>query len=516
MRLGFAISTLVISGGMSAGLVHGQSASGPSAEAPLEAGQLAGSGLAVGESEAIEALIAQLSADDWVARNRAVGELVRHGTEAAVRLEALVASDATPLEARSAARAALAGIEAERATGPTRVSIDVKDAPLSEVIAELSRQANAALPGSAGGSRTGEVASPDGKRPDGAAVAPTLDVLKLVDFTGRLADAPVTLRIQREPLWEAVVKLCQQVDVRPVVSPTQSASAAGLSANASGQIEPGAIVLGPDRPGGWETLPISHQGRFLVVAEEARWVEQSSLVRGRTTWRTLTVQLAVLAEPKVRIAPGVHTTTRVTAALPDGQIMNGAPVHPTPRVRDHYYMQGIPVVMSLDVPAGAQRPTELATLSGEVSLWQVTETEPLVIDNLGDMVGSAEGSLRRISLEGLDVVVDAVDEISGGYEVRLRLLRTSMPVEHWHRLTRHPTALAQLVDADGRLFRTIYDPHDPDAMYAVGDAALVKLTFYQPLNAADAKAKPARLRWDVPVRFEEQVVPFHFERLPMP
>src|SRR5688500_7289149 len=89
-----------------------------------------------------ETLIAQLSADEWQAREEAQDQLVAMGSSAIVRLQRVVA-ESPDEEARQRAQAAINRIGERQVTGPSMITLHMKNASLREVFAEISRQCGA-------------------------------------------------------------------------------------------------------------------------------------------------------------------------------------------------------------------------------------------------------------------------------------------------------------------------------------------------------------------------------------
>src|SRR5690349_18209906 len=92
--------------------------------------------------EELERAVGQLSSDDWKTRQQATQSLVQLGDEAIGRLEHLAATAADD-EVRTRAAAAVAQIEENRVTGTSLITLNLRDVPAGQAVAELARQARA-------------------------------------------------------------------------------------------------------------------------------------------------------------------------------------------------------------------------------------------------------------------------------------------------------------------------------------------------------------------------------------
>src|SRR5688572_26487907 len=73
----------------------------------------------------LDALVSQLSSDDWKSREKAQQELARFGADAAPRLEALLEGSKDP-DLRARVEGILKQIEENDASGPTFVTLHLK------------------------------------------------------------------------------------------------------------------------------------------------------------------------------------------------------------------------------------------------------------------------------------------------------------------------------------------------------------------------------------------------------
>src|SRR5688572_19514275 len=95
-------------------------------------------------AEEVRELLEALSSDDWQARKRAEESLAATGAGAETLLREFVTGTEDD-EARTRGESALRRIAENRASGPSFVTLHLKDAAPRDAFAELSRQAHAEL-----------------------------------------------------------------------------------------------------------------------------------------------------------------------------------------------------------------------------------------------------------------------------------------------------------------------------------------------------------------------------------
>src|SRR5688500_15615269 len=171
------------------------------------------------EAAQLDALVKQLSHDDWKTREKAQEELARFGAGTAPRLKELLTTTKDP-DLRGRVEGVLKQIEVNDASGPTFVTLHRSDAAPALAFDELARQASAKL----------ETQPPA--------------VLQRDDLPR------VTIHVDRKPFWEVLRQLCATCNLRP---------------ERSGG---GRLLLSAD-DGSWARQPASISGPFLVTASEA-------------------------------------------------------------------------------------------------------------------------------------------------------------------------------------------------------------------------------------------------------
>ena len=92
----------------------------------------------------VESLITQLGDPQWSARESAQQQLVAMGDAIVSRLQK-VAKETSSDEVRQRAESAIAQIAEGQITGPSLITMHLKDAPAKDAFAELSRQSGTNL-----------------------------------------------------------------------------------------------------------------------------------------------------------------------------------------------------------------------------------------------------------------------------------------------------------------------------------------------------------------------------------
>jgi len=211
-------------------------------------------------SQAIEALIAELSDDAWQARQRAQDQLVAIGEDVLPHLQKTLAQT-TDEEVRTRVESAIRQIGVQIARGPTRLTLHVKNANLRDVLDELQRQTKTqfALRDSLGGERK------------------------------------ITLDVDRQPFWLVMNEIFKQTGV-------------GTQAMNTGEM----LVLAPGNVNG--QLPWIMADRFLVTAD----------TRYRSGTDSIMVNLSLWADPKVRVLAGSYYLELQEAVDENGKSIAGA------------------------------------------------------------------------------------------------------------------------------------------------------------------------------------------------
>jgi hypothetical protein len=224
---------------------------------------------AANEPKDIERLIRQLGSDQFAEREAATQALDKVGAPALPALRSAIAGG--DAEVRRRAERLMQNIEqrleTEELLQPTKIRLDYKDVPLSEVVADLSKRAG--LP------------------------------CELTTDGNRLGERRVTISTPELPLWEAFEQLCEKAQVtaqlpapkKPAQSPNPN------PAQPFGNLQP-VVVVGENRialvAGKPQSLPTFHAGALRLRAVPAPAADPK-LPKGETE-----VMLEVSVEPKLQ------------------------------------------------------------------------------------------------------------------------------------------------------------------------------------------------------------------------
>ena len=197
-------------------------------------------------------LLGDLADSDWHVRRHAQERLVKAGEDAKPFIQALV-EKATSDEARKNAQAALQEIDDNRRIGPSYLTLHFKNAPASEVMAEISRQCFTPL-----------LTAPE-------------HLFQQESFP------TVTVDVDRQPFWEVVPKICQQlgVDFRHFQGGMHIMRSGGMQAEGINRIE----------------------GPFLIVATQITFSRTRSFT-AKNEQTQFGMQIAVYPEPKLNVLRG--------------------------------------------------------------------------------------------------------------------------------------------------------------------------------------------------------------------
>ncbi|HEX2973039.1 MAG TPA: HEAT repeat domain-containing protein, partial [Tepidisphaeraceae bacterium] len=198
----------------------------------------------------VDAVIGQLSADDWKTRQQAQERLVQIGEPAVDPLRRLV-RDTQDEEVRTRAEAALRQIETNDRSGPTLVTLHLNNAPLPMVISELAKQAHAEI-----------------------ALWPPIN---------RQQNLPsISVNVDRQPFWAVTREICEK---------------AGLAPERMGTSRRVITLMQRDRDS-WMKKPFTIEKGFLITAERAHR-NHSIDYASQSTTNVFSIQLRILMDPKL-------------------------------------------------------------------------------------------------------------------------------------------------------------------------------------------------------------------------
>lgn len=203
----------------------------------------------------IEVWVGRLRDERWKVRQEASEHLVRYGEDALPRLQQLAAT-AEDAEVRSRASAVIEQIMENRVIGTSMVTLKMEQAPASQVLAELGRQAHGVL---------------------------------LTDPTNLLSQKNmklVSLKVDHRPFWEVMESFCAQTGLE-VTGITRHSREIGL----------GLIRGNPD----WADKPTVYSGPLMIRANRLVRVSTAHLKKPVDVTEEFNISLVAFAEPKLKV-----------------------------------------------------------------------------------------------------------------------------------------------------------------------------------------------------------------------
>lgn len=399
----------------------------------------------------IDALIQQLSSPDPAVRNEATRKLVEMGPDAQAALKAFV-------EARSAAESALAMIESNQIASATPVTIELKDATPREALEALAE-------------KTGFRLEAYNESSWDNANLPT-----------------ITLSATDVPFWDVMLDMMKQGEF----SIYQGGDSEAM------QFMPQRNIGGPSLV----SLPRSDHGSFVVLAQSLQRQSSLQLSDPQNISRSLSLQLVVLAEPKVNVLRYTYQPQLEEAVDDKGNSL--APQ----RHGSSFGSSGSRQFMwNINVPL--QQPenggSTLKSLRGSFKVTVQTRSESVDVPD----IMTTEPVTRKVG--DLTITVHpAQRQDDRRFEVKLVVERgPNMDQQSFYNMLNQVRGI-QLLDADGNTYR--YSGRNSSTS---GDRAEMTARFYTRGNN-DSIGEPARLVWEIPVNVQDIDVPFTFTDLPLP
>jgi hypothetical protein len=406
----------------------------------------------------VEALITQLSDDQWRVRQQAQDRLVQLGLDVVSRLQRLV-KESPDEEARTRAEAALRQIEENDRSGPTLITLHVKDMPVRAAVAEVARQAKVDL----------VVYPPFDNQPNNA--------------------QPITLDADRQPFWLVVRQICEK---------------AGLTPDRMG---PQRQITLMQRSDNWSKKPSLVNGGFLIVAESATRnynVDFST----NTIQHNFSLRLRALIDPKLRILEGSNAL-RLEEVVDE----NGLSLIPPAAKNANAYTPsgwGSNWLWELnaqlhDQPAMGARITRFRA---NATFLAQTKFDPWEIPD----ILTAKPAEHAMSV-GKYVFNSIQKSGNDNYEVKITIHHQPNLVTHQSPFTSYAVLQQniRLVDANGRAYAF-------GGGGGGGGGAKLDYSFSFNRNAGDnAKpGDPVKLIWDIPTEIKEISIPIDLKDLPIP
>lgn len=401
-------------------------------------------------------LLAELASADWRVRRDAQDQLARGGAEAKPFIARLI-QKATTAEARKNAEAALAQIDEDRLIGPSYVTLHVRGAPASRVVAELARQCFAPLP-----------TEPADLLQDGSLPKLTLDV-------------------DREPFWKVMPEVCQKLA-------------------ADFRLSGGKIVLtrnvgGPARPDGVSVVA----GPFLVVATGINYTRSKSFA-GHGEQSRFGMNISVLPEPKLNVLRAAGTV-EVEQATDD----RGNSLLPKAESSPRFWgglgggggYGGWTLYLPLQYPRNIG--TRIAKLKGSTRFIVQLESEKLEIAD----VASLKPTTRLV--HHVRATFQEMKQVGEAWQLRVHVDRPPFGDPDWQQFIEGAQTRMKVLDADGNALDR------RGTTTSINNATFDMTLDYARNNRPDGRlvGPPTRIEWDVPTKTREVTVPIEFHDLPL-
>jgi len=400
----------------------------------------------------IQTLLKQLSSDSFKTRQQAQEQLVGLGDDSRPIVAELLrrASDA---EARSRLQEVTSQIDENRAIGASLITMHVSDVTPDVIFQTLSKQCYTEL-------------------------RPFPDNLWQQQPWPR-----VSLDIDHQPFWSAMQTIAAKTgaDIQPVNDGVRIARTVGVPPRSAGP----SVVHGP----------------FMVVATQINRTQTIALgVQAGGTRSDFSLQMAVYAEPKIRILPQ-NFAVRIDAATDDlgnNLIALGAPISP--------FYGGGGGVWNLYAPLRyPDHPGSRITLfRGQTAFLLQTQSQRLEVTNLL--------RVRQFSrvIGGIPITVFETKKTAPHtFDLRLTVYRDPTDVR-WNYIQQTINQRLKAYDFAGQSMPI-------RGMSSRGDAANNQMEFTLTLVGNDLPTgEPSRLDWEIPTETRLTTVPFEFKDLPMP
>lgn len=397
-------------------------------------------------------LLDQLASPDWHVRRHTQDLLVRGGEDAKPFIQDLIGRARTD-EARKNAQAALAQIEENRLTGPSYITLHVKDAPAAQVMAEISRQCFAPLP-----------TMPENLWDQGPFPKLTIDA-------------------DRDPFWKVMPDVCQRlgVDFRPYPG------GARLMRTGGGMRAEGVSAI---------------DGAFLVVATGINYTRSKSFARQGPDQSRFGMNLTILPEPKITVLHSAGTVQVEEATDDKGNSL--VPDSGSPTVWGGFGGFG---GWNLYVPLRYPRDIgdHLTKFRGSTSFLIQVESEKVEIADLT----SLKPTTRLV--HNLQATFEQMKQVGGSWQLRIHVDRPAFGGPDWQQFMEGAQNRLKVLDAEGNPLS-----RRGTSTTVNNNTVEITLDFFQ-ANRPDGHlcGPPIRLEWEVPTKTRELTVPINFRDLPL-
>ncbi len=399
-----------------------------------------------------------LGAESWRQRQHAEDELVAMG--AAVKpavAEALARVTDTEVQARL--EAVLRRLADKAATGPTLVTIRLKGASAQDAFAEFARQAGS-----------------------GFRLVPE-NLWQTRPFS------PADIDIDDQPYWIALRKLCEIYGLQ-----LQNAGDRDLS-----------LVDRTASGGVFGKAPWLVHGPFMVIASAVSRSQSSELNFNQNTSRYCSVQLLVLAEPKLRVLQGSYMASLKEALDENGNSLLAGNANLNfgfQRLSGRCW--NLQATLKPADPLGQR----IARLAGSGRYWLQTRSEKNEIVNPSEAIGRPQRVGSRM------LTIKDFKRQGETWQLKIAVSRIEWAGNDLNALQDVNGSIVRLLDVDGRALPRV---GGVSSSFTADNMMEMLFTFGRTGVAGVEKLPdPVRLVLEMATEMKEVEVPFEFTNLPMP
>ncbi|CAN5457522.1 hypothetical protein BH09PLA1_BH09PLA1_30300 [soil metagenome] len=418
-------------------------------------------------ADPIDSLIAQLSADEWRTREDAQDELVALGDAAIGRLRVAVAENPS-VEARQRAQAAINRINERQVTGASLITLHMKNATLSDVFAEISRQSGS-------------------------------DLQPLPPELWELRPWPkVSFDFDNQPFWNVMRVVAEQT---------------GIELKAWNNDGLHLIQGAPAAAGGRWTVT----GPFLITLHRSSRSQVIDYGAGDSVNSDFALTFSAIAEPKLRVLRASYIARLDEATDDHGNSLLNKDDDDELRRRSGLDLAYIgnnagqwQFTARLSYPKNMG--TRLTVLRGSAMVQLQTRSETIEVPN----ILSANNAAR--SLGAMSLTVRDVKKTADRYEVSVMVARDPNRPEagpdaiDWQRVQQSLADL-KIVDEQGRaLERISFSSGGTDQSTEV----MMSFSATEAGGTRNRTGEPSKLVWRVATEVKDVLVPFEFKDVPLP
>lgn len=401
---------------------------------------------------AIESLAARLASDDWKVRQDAQDRLVEMG-DAAIPLLRQLARDSQDEEVRTRAEAALRQIELDNKNAPTLITMHLKDAPVTTVLAELKRQAKTEI----------SLYPPMANQHDGV---------------------KVTIDVDRKPFWMVVREFCDQAKYSPM------------------QVGQGKQITLQRASDNWSRVPFWQHECFFVTVESASRTHSVDYSNPQRIQNNFYVQFRVLVDPKLRVVQGPGSL-KLDEVTDD----KGNSLIPNTNHGEGYNSWGSWIwSMGTQLQYQPDQGSRISVFRARARFLVQTKGERWEIDE----VLNAKDK-EKLMPQNVKYVFKGLTKAGDGYQAQI--LITSPPGRGANGMVNLGGLQQglQLVDANGKAYSTngLSGGGGPTQLNYT-------LSFGTYSPDGQKPGVPAKLIWDIPLEVKEVLIPVEFKDLPIP